>query len=146
MTKRINNPVRKARRALARIHRAIVPVRQSGGSAIVAIPKSVRQAIELQIGDYLLIEFNPETHKIEMSKDSEGNRKRALYQAKNLEIIGDRIRDAHEAKDSKRWEQMIENVCWGLLNHLKGKKLGDSDDNNDDNNDDNIDDDYDAED
>lgn len=126
MTKRINNPARKARRTLARIHRAIIPVRQSGGSAIVAIPKSVRQAIELQIGDYILIEYNPETHKIEISKDSENNRKRALYQARNLEIIGDRIRDAHEAENSKRWEQMMENVCWGFLNHLKGRKLGDS--------------------
>lgn len=136
MTKRLNNPIRRTKRSLARVRRAIIPLRQSGGASIISIPKSIREAIEVQIGDRLLIEFNPETAKIEISKDTEGNRERALYQSKNLDIIGDRIRDAHEADDRDRWEQKVEKVLWGLLNHLKGDKLDKSTDDDDNDSDD----------
>lgn len=135
MTKRLDTPTRRAKRSLARIHRAIVSVRQSGGALIMSIPKSVRQASELQSGDRLLVEFNPEDQTILISKDSEGRRERALYQARNIEIIGDRIRDAHGADDRDRWEIGIEKVLWGMLNHLKGEKLDKSTDDEDDDND-----------
>lgn len=133
MTKPLNTPDRRDKRSLARIHRAIVAVRQSGGALIMSIPKSVRIASELQAGDRLLVEFNPETQKIEITKDTEGNRARALYQSANLSIIGDRIRDAHGADSHDRWEMMIEKVLWGLLNHLKGEKLDKRDNDDDDN-------------
>lgn len=128
MTKRLDTPARRAKRSLNRIHRAIVSVRQSGGALIMSIPKSVRLASELQAGDRLLVEFNPETQDIRLSKDSEGNRQRALYQSANLDIIGDRIRDAHTADNSTGWETRIEKVLWGMLNHLKGEKLDKSQD------------------
>lgn len=133
MTKRLNTPDRRDKRSLARIHRAIVPIRKSGGAAIVSLPKSIRESIDLQIGDRLLVEFNPETRKIEISKDTESNRARALYQSDNLAIIGDRIRDAHGADSRDRWEMMIEKVLWGMLNHLKGEKLDKRDNDDDDN-------------
>lgn len=135
MTKRLDTPNRRAKRSLARIHRAIVSVRQSGGALIISIPKSVRQASELQAGDRLLVEFNPEDQNILISKDSEGRRERALYQARNIEIIGDRIRDAHEANDRDRWEQKVEKVLWGMLYHLKGDKLDKSTNDDDDSDD-----------
>lgn len=132
MTKRLDTPARRINRSLARIHRAIIPMRQSGGATIISIPKTIRQAMEIQVGDRLLVEFNPETQKIEITKDSESNRQRALYQSANLQIIGDRIRDAHVADNHDRWETLIEKVLWGLLNHLRGEKLDKraDDDNN----------------
>lgn len=131
---RFDNTTRRTNRLLSRIHRAIVPIRQSGGASIISIPKSIRQAVEIEIGDRVLIEYNPETCKIELSKDSQGNRDRALYQVKNLEIIGDRIRDAHGADNRDRWETKIEKVLWGVLKHLKGDKIdqGDNDTTDDD--------------
>lgn len=123
MTKRLDTPIRRANRSLARTHRAIVPMRKSGGASVIAIPKSIREALEAEIGDRFLVEFNPVTRQIELSKDTEGNRDRALYQSANLDIIGDRIRDAHEADNRDRWEGRIEKVLWGVLNHLKGEKL-----------------------
>lgn len=131
MTKRFDNSTRRANRLLSRVHRAIVPIRQSGGASIISIPKSIRQAVEIEIGDRVLIEYNPETQKIELTKDSQGSRDRALYQVKNLETIGNLIRDAHEADNRDRWETKIESALWGLLNHLKGEKL-DKRDNDDD--------------
>lgn len=133
MTKRLDTSTRRIKRSLARVRRAIIPIRQSGGASIISIPKAIRESIEAQVGDRLLIEFNPETLKIELSKDTEGNRERALYQSANLEIIGDRIRDAHLADNSSQWEIRIEKVLWGMLNHLKGEKLDKSteDDDND---------------
>lgn len=127
-TKRLDTSIRRANRLLSRIHRAIIPIRQSGGASIISIPKSIREAIEVQIGDRVLIEFNPETCKIEISKDSQGNRDRALYQVKNLETIGNLIREAHGAEDRDRWEQKVEKALWGFLNHLKGNKLDKNDD------------------
>lgn len=134
MTKRLDTPKYRTSRALSRIHRAIVTLRLSGGSTVVALPKSVRDAVEVQVGDRMLIEYNPETQKVELSKDSEGNRQRTIYQSKNLEIIGDRIRDAHGADNRDRWETKIEKVLWGVLKHLKGDKIdqGDNDTTDDD--------------
>lgn len=131
-TKRLDTVTRRANRSLSRIHRAIIPVRQSGGASIISIPKSIREAIEVQIGDRVLIEYNPETQKVELTKDSQGNRDRALYQVKNLETIGNLIRDAHEADNRDLWEQKVEKVLWGFLKHLKGAKIdqGDTDDSN----------------
>jgi len=131
LTKRIDTPIRRTNRSLSRIHRAIVPMRKSGGASVIAIPKSIREALEAELGDRFSVEFNPEAQRVEISKDTESNRERALYQSSNLDIIGDRIRDAHMADNSSQWESRIEKVLWGMLNHLKGDKL-DRPDNDDD--------------
>lgn len=125
MTRPIKTPRHKLRRQLAEFSRAIVPVRQTGGSAFISIPKAIRTAMDITIGDRLLLEFDPTEQTITLTKDSEGNRQRALDRNDNVRQLNNLYQLVRKTPKygSPEWCRGIERWMLAMVQHLKGEKL-----------------------
>lgn len=116
---------RKIERTLARNLRHILPVRQIGGSSIISLPKAIRKPMDLQIGDRIMIEYDPLTSSLKITKDSEGNRQRGLKDIDNLNEISKlcaHLKRSDELGDAV-WCRRLEKVLLAIVKHLKGDIL-----------------------
>ncbi len=116
---------RKTERTLARNLRHILPVRQIGGSSVISLPKMLRKPMDLQIGDRIMIEYDPLTSSLKITKDSEGNRQRGLKDIDNLKQLSKLC--AHLKRSAGLgddvWCERVEKVLLAVVKHLKGDIL-----------------------
>lgn len=116
---------RKDMRTLARNFRSIIPVRAIGGSCIMSLPKGLRLPLDIKTGDRLLVELDPIKQAIVITKDSDGNRQRALKEVANIKEIWKSYLHLKQTRDFRDpvWGQRAEKLLGSLVKHLKGEIL-----------------------
>lgn len=125
MTRPIKTPERKLRRQLAQYSRAIVTLRQYGGSVVVPLPKPLRSAMDVTIGDRVVIEFDPASQTLTIQKDSEGARHHSIAQMDNIKQLNNLYQLVRKTPEygSTEWCQGVERWMLAMVQHLKGERL-----------------------
>lgn len=125
MTQRLKNPKHRIRRLYSEFGRAIVPLRMTGGSTVITLPKALCKVMCVGVGDRVLLEYDPETQSMSITKDSESARANVAERIGNLVVLRDYLQLLYRTPEygDPEWCKIIERILQAQLRHLRGEKL-----------------------
>lgn len=125
MDSRMTTRKQSTRRVLARKNRHLQPIRRGGGSAIITIPKPLMSALDLSIGDHLLIQLAPTGNHLTLEPDTETSRDTARSTALNLKLMSDLYHDMRQNYElgSASWNRDMESLVHMVIKHLRGETI-----------------------